>query len=187
MNLPNKLTTFRIILIPIFILLLSIPIHWIKIFNHPLSWLIAAFIFAIATLTDVADGRIARSKHLITNFGKFADPMADKMIVMTAFIYLTSFHIIPAWATSIIVIRELAVTGLRILIVEQNGTIMAAKLPGKIKTVTQMLAIIFLLCSNFSIPFVPVDQIIFYIAVIFTIYSGIEYFISYKNVFAGEI
>ncbi|KGO31971.1 CDP-diacylglycerol--glycerol-3-phosphate 3-phosphatidyltransferase [Oenococcus alcoholitolerans] len=186
MNLPNKLTTFRIILIPIFMIVLSIPLKWSLLFGHPASWVVAAVIFAIASLTDFIDGKIARRRHLVTNFGKFADPLADKLIVMTALIFLTSYSVIPAWAVSIIVIRELAVTGLRTLIVEKNGTVFAAQWPGKIKTFTQMFSIIFIFCSDFSLS-IPIGQILFYIAVIFTIYSGCEYFIKNRDVFSDGL
>ncbi|EHN59852.1 CDP-diacylglycerol--glycerol-3-phosphate 3-phosphatidyltransferase [Oenococcus kitaharae] len=183
MNLPNKLTTFRILMIPLFILILSLPINWSTTFGRPSGWLLAAVIFALASLTDLLDGRIARSRHLVTNFGKFADPLADKLLVMTALIFLTQFGAVPAWMTAIIVIRELAITGLRTLIVENNGTVMAAQMPGKIKTFTQMFAIIFLYCSNFGSP-IPIGQILIYLAVIFTIYSGIDYFVQNRSVFS---
>ncbi|KIZ32700.1 CDP-diacylglycerol--glycerol-3-phosphate 3-phosphatidyltransferase, partial [Raoultella ornithinolytica] len=94
--------------------------------------------------TDFLDGQIARRKHLVTNFGKFFDPLADKLLVMTALTYLTAFLQIPAWVTTVIVVRELAVTGLRTLVVENNGTVWAAAWPGKIKTFSQMFAIFFL-------------------------------------------
>lgn len=177
-NLANQLTIFRIILIPIFILVLVIDL--------PNAMTIAAIIFAIASLTDFLDGQIARRRHLVTNFGKFADPLADKLLVMTALIFLTELQIIPAWITSIIVIRELAVTGLRALIVENNGQVLAAQLPGKIKTFTQMFAIIFLYMNNFGLNW-PVGQILIYIAVIFTIYSGIDYFWQNRKIFSDGL
>ncbi|MHA5095594.1 CDP-diacylglycerol--glycerol-3-phosphate 3-phosphatidyltransferase [Oenococcus oeni] len=183
MNLPNKLTTFRIFLIPIFILILSLPLKWSSTFGHSTGWIVAAIIFAIASITDLLDGRIARSRHLVTNFGKFADPLADKLLVMTALIFLTRYGVVAAWITSIIVIRELTITGLRTLIVENSGTVFAAQMPGKIKTFTQMFAIIFLYCSNFGISF-PIGQILIYLAVIFTIYSGIDYFVKNRSVFS---
>ncbi|QEA59539.1 CDP-diacylglycerol--glycerol-3-phosphate 3-phosphatidyltransferase [Leuconostoc koreense] len=190
MNLPNKLTVFRIILIPVFILLLTVPYAWSNISflgsTIPINWLIAAFVFAVASATDFLDGQIARKQHLVTNFGKFADPLADKLLVMTALIFLTSFNVVPAWMTAVIVIRELAVTGLRTLIVENNGQVLAAQMPGKIKTFSQMFAIFFLYIRNapFSSINFPIGDVLLWVAVIFTIYSGIDYFWQNRNVFS---
>lgn len=192
MNLPNQLTVFRIILIPFFILVLSVPNSLGAVTFGGISVsivrIIATVIFIIASLTDFLDGQIARRGHFITNFGKFADPLADKMLVMTAFIFLVSIDIVPAWVASIIVCRELAVTGLRLLVVENNGEVLAAAWPGKIKTTTQMLAIILLLLNNpyFAILNISLDQILLYICLIFTIYSGIDYFIKNKSIFADS-
>lgn len=193
MNLPNQLTVFRIILIPVFILLLSVPHAWqllrVAGVTLPMNWLIAAIVFAVASLTDFLDGQIARRQHLVTNFGKFADPLADKLLVMTALIFLTGFHVVPAWMTVVIVIRELAVTGLRTLIVENNGQVLAAQMPGKIKTFSQMFAIFFLYLKD--VPFatlgLPVGEILLWIAVIFTIYSGIDYFWQNRVVFSDGL
>lgn len=148
--------------------------------------LVATILFIAATITDNLDGRIARSQHLVTNFGKFTDPLADKLLVMTAFIVLTASHAVPAWVTCIIIWRELSVTGLRLLLVEQNGTVLAAKMPGKIKTTTQFIAIIFLLLNNaiFAYWNIPFGQIMLYICLFFTIYSGVDYFIQGRGVFS---
>lgn len=189
MNLPNKLTVFRIILIPIFMLLLAITWPWGQLSVGgaviPLQQLIAAIVFIVASLTDMLDGKIARKNHLVTNFGKFADPLADKMLVMTAFIFLVALGKAPAWVVAIIVCRELAVTGLRLLIVEQNGQVMAAAMPGKIKTTTQMLSIIFLLLNDifFAAIHFPIGLVLLYICLFFTIYSGADYFIQNRQVF----
>lgn len=193
MNLPNQLTVFRIILIPVFILLLSVPYAWQSLdvtgVMLPLNWLLAAIVFAVASITDFLDGQIARRQHLVTNFGKFADPLADKLLVMTALIFLTGFNVVPAWMTAVIVIRELAVTGLRTLIVENNGKVLAAQMPGKIKTFSQMFAIFFLYLKD--IPFtamgLPIGEILLWIAVIFTIYSGIDYFWQNRVVFSDGL
>lgn len=193
MNLPNQLTVFRIILIPVFILLLSVPYAWQSLdvtgVMLPLNWLLAAIVFAVASITDFLDGQIARRQHLVTNFGKFADPLADKLLVMTALIFLTGFNVVPAWMTAVIVIRELAVTGLRTLIVENNGKVLAAQMPGKIKTFSQMFAIFFLYLKD--VPFtaigVPIGEILLWIAVIFTIYSGIDYFWQNRVVFSDGL
>ncbi|WP_125766892.1 CDP-diacylglycerol--glycerol-3-phosphate 3-phosphatidyltransferase [Lapidilactobacillus wuchangensis] len=189
MNLPNKLTVFRIILIPIFMLLLAITWPWGQLTVGgaviPIQQLIAAIVFIVASLTDMLDGKIARKNHLVTNFGKFADPLADKMLVMTAFIFLVALGKAPAWVVAIIVCRELAVTGLRLLIVEQNGQVMAAAMPGKIKTTTQMLSIIFLLLNDifFAAIHFPIGLVLLYICLFFTIYSGADYFIQNRQVF----
>lgn len=193
MNLPNQLTVFRIILIPVFILVLSVPHTWQMLsvagVMLPVNWLIAAIVFAVASLTDFLDGQIARRQHLVTNFGKFADPLADKLLVMTALIFLTGFQVVPAWMTAVIVIRELAITGLRTLIVENNGQVLAAQMPGKIKTFSQMFAIFFLYLKD--VPFVamglPIGEILLWLAVIFTIYSGIDYFWQNRSVFSDEL
>ncbi|KRN20739.1 CDP-diacylglycerol--glycerol-3-phosphate 3-phosphatidyltransferase [Lacticaseibacillus camelliae] len=188
MNLPNKLTMLRIILIPVFTILLVLgwPAGSFAVGSGSISWsyLLATIIFIAATLTDLADGKIARARHLVTNFGKFADPLADKLLVMTAFIFLTAAGIIPAWGTAVILWRELAVTGLRLLL-SNEGEVLAAAWPGKIKTVTQDLAIICLFLNNFGMSF-PLGLILFYLAVIFTLYSGIEYFYKNRGVFADS-
>ena len=192
MNLPNKLTVIRIFMIPIFIAVVSIPMDWGTITTAGTSLavtqLVGAIIFAVASITDWLDGKIARARGLVTNFGKFADPLADKMLVMTAFIVLVGQQKAPTWVVAIIVCRELAVTGLRLLLVE-GGEVMAAAWPGKVKTATQMVAIILLFINN--IPFAaigfPLDQIMLYVCLLFTIYSGVDYFVKNANVFKGSM
>lgn len=163
-NIPNLLTLGRIVLIPVFILILCI---WNSVAGHT----VAAVVFALASITDYLDGYLARKWKVVTNFGKFADPLADKMLVMTAFIMLVELGMVPAWIAAIIICRELAVTGLRLLLVENGGTVLAAAMPGKIKTFTQMFSIIFLLL-HFSM----IGTLLLYVALIFTIYSGYDYF-----------
>lgn len=192
MNLPNKLTIFRIFLIPVFILLLAIntDLGELVVFNQmiPMTQVWATLVFIIASLTDLLDGKIARKNHLVTNFGKFADPLADKMLVMTAFVFLVALDKAPAWIVAIILIRELAITGLRTLLVENGQKVLAAQMPGKIKTTTQMLAIILLLLNNvfFETIGFPLATIILYIALFFTIYSGADYFIQNRSVFIDK-
>ncbi|CAH0418761.1 CDP-diacylglycerol--glycerol-3-phosphate 3-phosphatidyltransferase [Periweissella ghanensis] len=189
MNLPNKLTVFRIFLIPIFILLLVLPsfgtMNFLGAHDTSINQVVAGVVFIIASLTDLLDGKIARARKLVTNFGKFADPLADKLLVMTALIFLVQFGKASAWVISIIVIRELAVTGLRLLIVENNGQVMAAAYPGKIKTTTQMVAIILFYFNNafFNPLGVPMAEIMLWIALFFTVYSGLDYFIQNRSVF----
>lgn len=189
-NLPNQLTILRIFLIPVFMIFLTLPIDFgILIINDtalPVTQLIAAIIFAVASITDWLDGYLARRWHLVSNFGKFADPLADKMLVMTAFIFLIALNKAPAWIIAIIICRELAVTGLRLLIVEQDGAVLAAAWPGKIKTATQMLAIIFLLLNNIPFGGIRIDLGLLYLCLIFTIYSGYDYFAKNMNVFKNS-
>lgn len=138
MNLPNKLTVFRMVLIPVFLLLMLLQMGSVVIAGTrlPINQGLAAIVFIVAALTDFLDGQIARRQHLITNFGKFADPLADKLLVLTALIMLIgpTTNRVPAWIAAVIVCRELAVTGLRLIIVENNGQVVAAAWPGKIKT-----------------------------------------------------
>ncbi|MGT2742603.1 CDP-diacylglycerol--glycerol-3-phosphate 3-phosphatidyltransferase [Streptococcus plurextorum] len=163
-NIPNLLTVGRIVLIPVFLLLASIP-------NAKVWHILAGIIFAVASATDYLDGYLARKWHVVTNFGKFADPLADKMLVMSAFIMLVGLNMVPAWVSALIICRELAVTGLRLLLVETGGEVLAAAMLGKIKTATQMLAIILLL-FHFSLA----GQIMLYTSLFFTLYSGYDYF-----------
>lgn len=192
MNLPNQLTVLRICMIPVFILVVGLPLDWgqltVGTTSLAITQLVGAIIFALASVTDWLDGKIARSRGLVTNFGKFADPLADKMLVMTAFIMLVGQGKAPAWVIAIIVCRELAVTGLRLLLVE-DGEVMAAAWPGKVKTATQMIAIILLFINNIPFNFinVPLDQIMLYACLIFTIYSGVDYFIKNRGVFKGSM
>ena len=172
MNLANKITLLRVFLVPIFMIVLYLDIKY--------STYIAAFIFIIASLTDALDGYIARSRNLVTNFGKFVDPLADKLLVSAALIALVEFGKIPAWVVVIIIAREFTITGFRVIAASEGVTIAASPL-GKFKTITQLIALILLLINNF--PFntigIPFDMIMLYISLIFTILSGIDYI--YKN------
>lgn len=192
MNLPNKLTVARIFMIPLFLGLMCLPDQWLGLTRMgssqvPAAWVLALFVFAIASITDFLDGYLARKYQLVTNFGKFADPIADKLLVMTAFICLVGIQKVPMWIASIIVCRELAVTGLRVLLV-QDGEVLAAAWPGKIKTATQMFAIILLLVSDYPFQGFPfsVGNLLLYICLVFTIYSGVDYFVKNKHVFGDS-
>ncbi|MEJ6348196.1 CDP-diacylglycerol--glycerol-3-phosphate 3-phosphatidyltransferase [Holzapfeliella sp. He02] len=192
MNIPNQLTVFRIILIPIFIIVL-VGGFWTDTLtimgtSLPLFQLIAAIIFVVASFTDFLDGYIARKNNLVTNFGKFADPLADKMLVITAFVLLIAIDKAPAWMIAIIVCRELAVTGLRLLIVEENGKVLSAAILGKIKTFSQMTAITFLLLNNmiFNLIHLPIGEILLWICLVFTVWSGIDYFYQNRQIFADS-
>ena len=179
-------------MIPIFILVVGLPLDWGQLTvgdtTLEVTQLVGAIIFAIASITDWLDGKIARARGLVTNFGKFADPLADKMLVMTAFVMLVGQGKAPGWVIAIIVCRELAVTGLRLLLVE-HGEVMAAAWPGKVKTATQMVAIILLFINNipFNLIGLPVDQIMLYACLVFTIYSGVDYFAKNSGVFKGSM
>ena len=193
MNLPNKLTVIRMLMIPIFMVVVLASLDWgvLSLGNTQLAVtnLVGAVIFAVASFTDWLDGEIARKQGLVTNFGKFADPLADKMLVMTAFVLLVELGKAPGWVVVIIVCRELAITGLRLLIVEQNGSVMAAAWPGKIKTATQMFAIIFLYINNipFNLISLPLGEILLYVCLFFTLYSGVDYFVKNAGVFKGSM
>ena len=172
MNLPNKLTLLRICLIPVFVILMLSQVS-----NF---FLISCIIFIIASITDFLDGKIARKYNLVTDFGKFMDPLADKLLVLSALICMIEYDLVAGWMVIIIVARELTVSILR-AIAADNGKVIAASGGGKIKTTSQMIAIILLLIranySNSQIVFV--GTIAMYIATIFTLYSGIDYL--YKN------
>lgn len=191
MNLPNKITLFRIFLIPLFVALVLVPLNWgtFSALNTTVDTqlFVATIVFSVASFTDWLDGYLARKMNIVSNFGKFADPLADKMLVMSALILLVELGLAPSWVVAIIVSRELAVTGLRLILVEQGGTVMAAAWPGKIKTNTQMFAIIFLLMNDFPFGFleISIGTILLYICLFFTIYSGVNYFYEARDVFSG--
>lgn len=193
MNLPNKLTLLRILLIPFFMVVLLYPSDWGQLTllesTIPYHYLLGAVIFAVASFTDWIDGYLARKQNLVTNFGAFADPVADKMLTMTAFIVLVELNLAPAWVVSLIVMRELAVTGLRLIVVETGGKVLSAAMPGKIKTTTQMLAILFLLLDDFPLAWtgLPLGTIVLYIALFFTVYSGVDYFWNARHIFKDSM
>ena len=141
MNLPNKLTIFRIILVPIMVLIPLVGING-ELFNIPLTYLIVDIIFIIASITDKLDGYLARKNNQITTFGKFLDPLADKILVLAAMIMLVEVNRLPAWIPIIVLTREFVISGYRLIAVEKGGIVIAASKWGKIKTVTQMIAII---------------------------------------------
>lgn len=184
MNLPNKLTMLRVIMIPFFVLVLlvdKIPYH-----NY-----IAVAIFILASLTDLLDGKIARARNLVTNFGKFMDPLADKLLVCSALICLlglgriSSYTWLATIAVLIIMSREFIISGFR-LVASDNGVVIAASYWGKIKTVTQMVAIILLLVEEDLVVFLPflheVTLVIFWIAVTLTVVSLVDYIAKNINV-----
>ena len=185
MNLANKLTMLRVILVPIFIAVMSIESipHWA---------LLALLIFAVASITDTLDGQYARKHNLITNFGIFMDPFADKLLVVSAIIMLVAHGLIPAWVAIVIVAREFAVSGLRTVAANEGNVIPASNL-GKIKTILQMVAVIAMLIKLIimtDVWFASINtwittkaqfigilpDVLMYAAAIMTLYSGIDYF-----------
>lgn len=187
MNLPNKITLSRILLIPFFIIVLSYPFNWgeweIGMTTLPVSHFVGGLIFLIASLTDWLDGYLARKLNLITNMGKFLDPLADKLLVSAAFILLVQLNLAPAWIVILIISREFAITGFR-LVAAGEGLVLAASQMGKLKTASQLIAIILLMFHNwpFSYLNISVHMFMLYIALIFTIWSGVDYFIKNWNV-----
>jgi CDP-diacylglycerol--glycerol-3-phosphate 3-phosphatidyltransferase len=180
-NLPNRLTLARIILIPVFMafLLLKIP-KGHEIFPH--QDVVAAIIFILAATTDGLDGYIARKRHLVTNLGKFMDPLADKLLVSAALISLVQLGEVMAWVAWIILAREFAVTGLRAIAAVDRVVISASKL-GKIKTVTQVIAISAILLHDWPLSLIGIHigQPFLYIALFFTVISGLDYLLKARK------
>jgi len=195
MNLPNKLTMLRILIVPVMIILFYIP--WLNknfLFGYTingklygLTWLyfIELILFAIASITDFLDGYIARSRNLVTSFGKFADPLADKILVfsvMAMFLLngsglLPKGPLVPLWVFVVMLIREFAVSGIR-MVAAKNGEAIAAGKTGKWKTFITMIAIIVLFLSGLHNAVIYAGQVLIYIACLLTIISGIEYFVK---------
>lgn len=169
MNLPNKLTLLRIILIPVFMGVL----YW----GFPGATYAALAIFIIASLTDLLDGKIARKYNLVTDFGKFADPLADKMLVTAAMLWFVEIGQMPAWALLIVVCREFAVSGLR-MIASDKGRVIAAGWSGKVKTASTMVCI----CLMLLIARPALDLVCAAVILVTTVYSGAEYFVKNKDV-----
>lgn len=175
MNLPNKLTIFRVILIPFFVLFLLAP------YFSEYGKYIATAIFIIASLTDLADGKIARKYNLVTNFGKFMDPLADKLLVCSAMICLVETKKLAAWIVIIIIAREFIISGFR-LVASDNGVVIAASYWGKFKTTFQMLMIIALILDFDNYYFGILENILIYVALILTVVSLLDYIIKNKDV-----
>ena len=189
MNLPNKLTVLRVILVPVFVLFLCVPLG----LSDTLVRVIAAVLFALTSLTDMLDGKIARKYNMITDFGKLMDPLADKFLVFGAMlgilVYCADLRPIFVWAAAIVMLRELAVTSLRLLAASQSGAVIAAAWLGKVKTVTQVVCILCVLLEPVILPFPLFTQyhLLSYVTIaamiVMTIWSGVEYFTAYgKNI-----
>ena len=193
MNLPNKLTIFRVILVPIMVIIPFLGIEG-NLWGIPITYLIIDFIFILASITDKLDGYIARSRNQVTAFGKFLDPLADKILVLSAMLMLVEMNKLPAWIPIIVLAREFLVSGYRLIAVEKGGEVISASKWGKLKTVTQMIAIIlaFLDLHAFGICFTGTLQgadfvlnvavtIMMIIQTIATIFSGIDYMRGIKK------
>ena len=168
MNLPNKLTLMRIILTPIFMAVL----YW----GFPGADYAALAIFMIASLTDLLDGKIARKYNLVTDFGKFADPLADKILVTAAMLWFVEVGRMPAWALLVVLLREFAVSGLR-MIASDKGRVIAAGWSGKVKTAATMVCVILMF-----LPIPPaVNALCVGVIVVTTLYSGVEYFLKNRD------
>ena len=172
MNLPNKLTLLRVFMIPIFVVFMLVDIT-------PFDNWIALAVFILASLTDLLDGKIARKYNLLTNFGKFMDPLADKLLVCSAMICLVEMHIIPAWIVIIIIAREFIISGFR-LIASDNGVVIAASYWGKFKTVFQMVMICLMIANIPALRLLT--DIVMWVALILTIVSLIDYLWKNKEV-----
>lgn len=194
MNLPNKITIARILLVPIMMLMPYIGITAKTSFGLPIVNIIILIIFLVASFTDYLDGHIARKRNIVTNFGKFLDPIADKLLVLAALVMLVEAGIIPGWIPIIIAAREFMVSAIRMLVATEGKVIVASKL-GKIKTVTQMVAIsLAFLDTNYFMSFVCggltgfalilniLMSVAMLLAVIATIWSGVDYFMKSKDV-----
>ena len=202
MNLPNKLTILRIILVPIMVIIPFLPIEG-TLLNITYTYWIINLIFIIASITDKLDGTIARSKNLVTTFGKFLDPLADKILVLAAMLILVEDGNLPAWIPIIVLFREFLVSGYRLIEVEKGGKVVAASVWGKLKTVTQMIAIILAFVNingtNIFANFIkgnlsPLEltiniatTVMMIISVIATLFSGWDYLKNSKELFKDSI
>ena len=191
MNLPNKLTLFRIFLVPLLCLVWLFPYESAGItfgyftFGHvTLSYLnlIVIFIFVVASFTDFLDGNIARKKNLVTTFGKFADPIADKLLVNTMLIILCYKHMIPLVCCLLMILRDIIVDGCR-MIAAQKGVVVSAGILGKLKTVLQMVTIVLVLLNNlpFELWFLPVDEVLIWFTSFISVAGGYSYFLQVKD------
>lgn len=171
LNLPNMLSISRVFLVPVVMVFLTSRSEFGTIAGANVGDLLAGFVFIVASLTDAADGYIARKRGIVTNLGKFIDPLADKIMVVAVLVALVDLHRIPAWMVVIIIAREFIVTGLR-MIAASEGIVIAASKGGKLKTVSQIIGIILLI---FNLPY---GMAVMWIAMILTVWSGGDYLIK---------
>lgn len=175
MNLPNKLTILRVILIPFFVVFMMVP--YFKGYGN----YVALAIFIVASLTDMLDGKIARKYNLVTNFGKFMDPLADKLLVCSAMICLIETGQLASWIVIVIIAREFIISGFR-LVASDNGVVIAASYWGKFKTVSQMLMVIVLILDLPHPAFQMLGTVLTYLALILTIVSLVDYIAKNRDV-----
>lgn len=191
MNLANKLTMLRVILVPFF------AFFMLTGGLIPYNYLWAAIVFAAASITDTADGKIARKYNMVTNFGKFLDPLADKLLVVTALICFVELGWASAWVTAIIVAREFVVSGIRLIAAgSEKKTVIAASIWGKLKTASTMVAICVIIIMHIiegfggisadTFPIQLISDILMYISCILTAISGVKYFWDYREIFTSE-
>jgi len=171
MNLPNKITLFRVVLIPVYFVLMYM--------TFPGAVYVAGAVYIIASITDSIDGHIARKRNLVTDFGKFMDPLADKLLVLTSLVIFCAIGRIPAWSVVVVIARELAITSLRTM-AALDGTVMAADKYGKIKTISQMVAISAMHYEGL-LPIAGIVNVIYYFSIFMTILSGMNYFLKNKG------
>jgi CDP-diacylglycerol--glycerol-3-phosphate 3-phosphatidyltransferase len=174
MNLPNKITITRVFMIPLFLVFFLVP-------SIPAGNYIATVVFILACLTDALDGYLARKYHLITNFGKFMDPLADKLLVCSALICFVELNLVPAWIIIIIISREFIISGFR-LVASDSGVVIAASYWGKFKTTAQMIMCILLIANFNTVFFNLIEQIFIYLSLVLTIVSLIDYLYKNRNV-----
>jgi len=173
MNLANRLTLLRVVMIPVFLVILYL--------GFPGSNIVAMIIFILAAITDFADGQIARRRNIVTDFGKFLDPLADKVLTFAAMLWFVEAGVMPGWMVLIVIMREFAVTALR-LIAATNGTVIAAANLGKVKTVCTIVVLVAM--------FLPLPDLVniigWIIILVTTLISGVEYFVKNKSVLSGS-
>ena len=199
MTLPNKLTIGRILIIPVMIIIACIPYLNQHFILSGLSYanLINAILFAIASITDFFDGHIARKRNLVTTLGKFADPLADKCLVLISFLILmvtnpqitlgnVTLDIVPMWGVAIILLRELTVSGVR-LVAAERGVVIAAGWSGKVKTFETMVALVFIFLSGLHFVIGLIGLVLMYVSVILTLYSGIVYIWNSRKIIFESI
>lgn len=200
MNLANKLTIFRMILVPVMVVFAYLPIEG-NAFGTlvPITMVIMDAIFIIASITDKLDGYIARSRNQVTTFGKFLDPLADKILVLAAMVILVEKAKLPAWVPIIVLAREFIVSGFRLVAAEKGGLVIAASIWGKLKTVTQMIAIIFMFVDigtffeftsgNLRGTYLIINiisSVVMTISVVATIFSGMDYLLKGKEILKND-
>lgn len=167
MNLPNKITIFRVCMIPLFVIFMLLDMI-------PGNRLFAAALFGLAAASDAVDGHLARKNGLVTNFGKFMDPLADKLLVCSALICFVGLQLIPAWMVIVIISREFIISGFR-LVASDNGVVIAASYWGKFKTVFQMIMCVILILNFSGVFFDVLEQIFTWISLILTVVSLVDY------------